>query len=41
MWQRIKEKFSNWSSAKLFIVKDYTESTNGDVPLIVENVWYF
>ena len=28
----------SWSSAKLFIVQDYTENANGDVPLIVENV---
>ena len=24
----------------LFIVQDYTENANRDVPLIVENVWY-
>ena len=28
----------SWSSAKLFIVQNYTENVNGDVPLIVENV---
>ena len=28
----------SWSSAKLFIVQDYTENANGYVPLIVENV---
>ena len=26
---------------QLFIMQDYTESANGDVPLIVGNVWYF
>ena len=31
----------NWSSAKLFIVQEYTENANGEVTLIVENVWYF
>ena len=31
----------SWSSAKLFIVQDYTENANGDVPLIVEDKWYF
>ena len=25
----------SWSSAKLFIVQDYTENANGDVPLMV------
>ena len=30
-----------WSSAKLFIMQNYTDNTNGDVPLVVENVWYF
>ena len=29
------------SSAKLFLVQDYTENANGHVPLIVEDVWYF
>ena len=28
----------SWSSAKLFIVQNYTENVNGDVPLTVENV---
>ena len=28
----------NWSSAKLFIVQNYTENANGDVPLTAENV---
>ena len=28
----------SWSSAKLFIVQNYTENTNGNVPLTVENV---
>ena len=23
------------------VVQDYTENANGDVPLMVENVWYF
>ena len=36
MWQSIKGK--SGSSAKLFIVQNYTESANGDVPLTVENV---
>ena len=27
-----------WSSAKLFIVQNYTENANGDVSLTVENV---
>ena len=31
----------NWSSAKIFIVQNYTENANGDVLLKVENVWYF
>ena len=31
----------NWSSAKLFIMQNYTENVNGDVPLTVENVRYF
>ena len=44
MWQILKENSiidRSWSSAKLFIVQDYTENANGDVPLILENVWYF
>ena len=28
----------SWSSAKLFIVQNYTENANGYVPLTVENV---
>ena len=28
----------SWSSAKLFIMQNYTENANGDVTLIVENV---
>ena len=28
----------SWSSAKLFIVQNCTENTNGYVPLTVENV---
>ena len=28
----------SWSSAKIFIVQDYTGNANEDVPLIVENV---
>ena len=31
----------SWSSAKLFIVQNYTEGANWDVPLAAENVWYF
>ena len=31
----------NWGSAKLFIVQNYTDNANGDVPLTVENVWCF
>ena len=31
----------SWSSARLFIVQNYIENANGDVPLIVEYVWYF
>ena len=30
----------SWSSAKFFIVQDYTENANGDMPLILENKWY-
>ena len=29
---------TDWGSAKLFIVQNYTENANGDVPLTVENV---
>ena len=28
----------SWSSVKLFIIQNYTDSTNADVPLTVENV---
>ena len=28
----------NWNSVKLLIVQNYTENTNGDVLLTVENV---
>ena len=28
----------SWSSARLFIVQNYIENANGDVPLIVEYV---
>ena len=28
----------SWSSAKLFIMVNYTGNTNGDVPLAVENM---
>ena len=28
----------SWSSAKLFIVQNYTENANGDAPLTAENV---
>ena len=41
MKQSIKGKFHHgrsWCSAKLFIVQNYTENANGDVPLTVENV---
>ena len=31
----------NWGSAKLFIVQNYTDNANVDVPLTVENVWCF
>ena len=37
----LKENFitdRNWSSAKLFILQNYTENANEDVPLTVENV---
>ena len=30
----------SWSSAKVFIVQNYTENTNGDVDLTAQNVWY-
>ena len=31
----------SWSPAKLFIMQNYTDNANGDVPLTVENVSYF
>ena len=31
----------SWSSAKLFIMQNYTDNTNGNVPLTVENMCYF
>ena len=31
----------SWSTAKLFIMQNYTDSANGDVVLTVENVKYF
>ena len=31
----------SWSSVKLFIEQNYTENANGDMPLMVENVWFF
>ena len=31
----------SWSSAKLFTMQSYINNANGDVPLIVENVWCF
>ena len=31
----------SWISAKLFMIQNYTDDTNGDLPLIVESVWYF
>ena len=31
----------SWSSAKLFIVRNYTENANGYAPLTVENVRHF
>ena len=29
------------SSTKLFIMQNYTDNANGDLPLTVENMWYF
>ena len=37
----LKENFimgRSWSSGKLFIMQNYTDNTNGDVPLTAENV---
>ena len=31
----------SWSSEKLFLMWNYTDNADGDVPLIVENAWYF
>ena len=31
----------SWSSAKLFIMENYTGNANGDVPVKVENMWHF
>ena len=31
----------SWSSAKLFIMQNYTDNANGDAPLTVKNVGYF
>ena len=28
----------SWISAKLFMIQNYTDDTNGDLPLIVESV---
>ena len=28
----------SWSSAKLLMMQNYTDNTNGDVPVIVESV---
>ena len=41
MWQSIKKNAiidRSWSSAKLFMMQNYTDNTNGDVPLTVENM---
>ena len=41
MWQSIKGKSHigrSWSSAKLFIMQNYTDNANVDVPLTVENM---
>ena len=41
MWQSLKGNSiagRNWSSAKLFIVQNYTKNANGYAPLTVENV---
>ena len=35
---KLKKKKKSWSTAKLLIVQEYTENTNGDVHLMVENV---
>ena len=41
MWQSLRENSiigRSWSSAKLFIMQNYTENANGDVALTVENM---
>ena len=38
------DMFNHWKKlqfCKVILVQDYTENANGDVHLIVENVWYF
>ena len=43
-WKVLKENSiidRSWSSAKLFIMQNYTDNANKNVPLTVENVWYF
>ena len=40
-WKVLKENSiidRSWSSAKLFIMQNYTDNANGNVPLTVENV---
>ena len=40
----LKENFiigRSWRTAKLFMMQNYTDNTNGDVPLTVQNVQYF
>ena len=32
---------SSWSSAKFFILLNYTDNANGDALLIAEKAWYF
>ena len=31
----------SWSSTKWFIMLKYTDNANGDLPITVENAWYF
>ena len=38
MWQSIKGKFHNWQKLEVCRVQSYNENTNGDLPLLVENV---
>ena len=43
-WKVLKENSiidRSWSSAKLFIMQNYTDNANENVPLTVENVWHF